>query len=88
MAVSNAVGSNIFDIFICLGLPRCVYILITGQEVTMSTAGLTESILILMGSVIVLLAAFLISKFFMRQRIGRLLIGIYAAYVIYQIVLI
>ncbi len=37
MAVSNAVGSNIFDILICLGLPWMVYILRTGQSVQVGT---------------------------------------------------
>lgn len=36
-ALSNAIGSNIFDICICLGLPLFVYCLFTGSNITISS---------------------------------------------------
>lgn len=32
-AVSNALGSNIFDICVCIGLPLLIYCLVTGQSI-------------------------------------------------------
>ena len=37
-AVANALGSNIFDICVCLGLPLLVYCLMTGDTITLSAA--------------------------------------------------
>lgn len=55
MAISNAVGSNIFDIAVCLGLPWFFLILITGKDVAVATENLTSSIILLFATVIALL---------------------------------
>ena len=52
MAISNAVGSNIFDILIGLGLPFFLYLCLTGEGVVVSTEGLDISVLLLFGTVI------------------------------------
>ena len=87
MAVSNAVGSNIFDILICLGLPWFLYILITGTSVQVGTEWLTESVLILFGIVIVMAFYMIANRYRINKTYGILLIGIYLAYLAYQIYL-
>ena len=49
MAVSNAFGSNVFDILFGLGFPFLLKTLITGEDFAVSTEGLTESIYIMFG---------------------------------------
>jgi Ca2+/Na+ antiporter len=49
MAVSNALGSNIFDIGICLGLPWIVYLAIQQKPILVKSDDLTVSIATLLG---------------------------------------
>lgn len=80
MAVSNAVGSNIFDILVGLGMVWMAIILIRGEEIAITQEDLAASITLLLTSVAALLALLLL----MRWRIGRgsgyLLVGTYGAY--------
>lgn len=85
MAVSNAVGSNTFDILICLGLPWLVYILFTGKSVTVATENLNSSILLLLFTVIAIIFVLIVQKFKIGRRAGYLLILIYIGYLIYAI---
>ena len=87
MAISNAVGSNIFDILICLWLPWMIYILRTGENVQVWTAWLTESVLILFGIMIMMSFYMIMNKYRINKTYGVMLIGIYIAYLIYQIYL-
>lgn len=84
MAISNAIGSNIFDILIGLGLPWAI-ITFGGKIVPVATENLINSIILLFASVITVLI-FLISR---RWRIGRLagisLISIYLIYVTWNV---
>jgi solute carrier family 24 (sodium/potassium/calcium exchanger), member 4 len=59
MAVSNAVGSNVFDILICLGLPWFIQtaIIAPGSHVNVISKGLIYSTLSLVSTVIFLLLA-------------------------------
>lgn len=85
MAVSNAVGSNIFDIFICLGLPWFFYILFTGRGMAVSTENLISSIFLLFFTVISLLFLLLLRKFRISQRAGVALIFLYVCFLVYSI---
>ena len=86
MAVSNAIGSNIFDILVGLGLPMSIFILISGNFVS-SNGELTSSAVILFGSVIFLLAWLLFSKWRIGRITGVFLVSIYIFYVIREIIL-
>ncbi len=82
MAVANAVGSNIFDILVGLGLPWLLAITMGAGAVHIDTAGLWSSALLLFGTVI-LLFIFLLTKLRLSRWEGWALLGIYVAYVAY-----
>lgn|GEM_PF-234874 len=85
MAVSNALGSNTFDILIGLGIPWLLYIVIEGGNIEVETGTLTTSIMLLFGSVVLLLFLFLIKRFEISKFTGGLLIFIYIAYLFVSI---
>ncbi len=85
MAISNAVGSNIFDILIGLGLPFLLIILIEGGSVKMQVDNLTTSVWFLLSSVVILFVMFLLNKWIVGKKMGTSLILIYLAYVVWAI---
>jgi len=62
MAVSNAIGSNIFDILIGLGLPWILYIVITGGVVTGDTSQISSTIFLLFASLIFIFLSMLVKN--------------------------
>jgi K+-dependent Na+/Ca+ exchanger-like protein len=85
MAVSNAIGSNTFDILIGLGLPWSIYILWNDQPVTVATHDLLGSIMLLGGSVVLLALIFAVRQFTIGWKAGIFLLFIYAVYLLYAI---
>lgn len=82
MAVSNAVGSNIFDITVGLGLPWLLVSLFRPGAIEIGSDGLFESALILAGTVVVLMV-FLFTGRKLSRLEGAVLMALYAAYVIW-----
>lgn len=85
MAVSNAVGSNTFDILICLGLPWFVYILLTGKSTQVATENLNSSVLLLLFTVVAILFVLAVQKFKLGRNAGFVLLFLYAGYLFYAI---
>ena len=84
MAVSNAIGSNIFDILVGLGLPFVIAMLIYGGEIQ-SGGNLTLSSIILFGSVILLILLLLLRKWRTGKTVGIILLSLYVVYVAIEI---
>ena len=82
MAIANAVGSNIFDILVGLGLPWILAMAMSSNVIQIDTSGLMSSALLLFGTVI-LLFIFLLTKLKLSRWEGWALLAIYAAYVAY-----
>jgi len=86
MALSNAVGSNIFDILIGLGLPFLIIILVSGKELTMKVGNLTTSVYFLLGSILVTFVLFILNKWVVGRKMGFFLLALYIGYVVYAII--
>lgn len=68
MGVSNSLGSNTFDILLCLGLPWLIksafYPVHEGQHfIQINSSGLTYSAVSLFSSLVLLYLAFIFNKF-------------------------
>ncbi|MBU4375334.1 calcium/sodium antiporter [Patescibacteria group bacterium] len=85
MAISNAIGSNIFDILICLGLPWLIVLSFSGGTIGVSTENLLSSIILLFATVLVIFFLLLARKWKIGHRAGWFLIGLYVAYVVWAI---
>ncbi len=85
MAVANAIGSNIFDILIGLGLPWLLAILFLGEQVVVDRDGLWNSTLVLLGTVVVVFVFLTTGKEFTRRE-GATLLLFYGAFVIWSVV--
>lgn len=79
MAVTNALGSNIFDICICLGLPWFVYALMHGS-VPISTEWLGTSVLLLFGILFLVFGTFVVTKFRINKYVWWFFIAVYGLY--------
>lgn len=86
MAISNVIGSNIFDILIGLGLPFLLMILITGGNISLHVDNLNMSVRFLLASVIVLLGLFMINKWIAGKKMGVFLILLYIAYIAWAVI--
>ena len=82
MAVANAVGSNVFDILIGLGLPWLLVLIFQGGVIEVGTDGLMTSTFLLVGTV-VLLFFFLATGRKLSRWEGVVLILVYVAYVLW-----
>ena len=85
MAISNALGSNIFDILIGLGLPWMVLIFIKNQSISVDTGEISTHILVLLGSVAGVLLLFLFNRWRINRVIGITMILAYLTYLAYVI---
>jgi K+-dependent Na+/Ca+ exchanger-like protein len=84
MAVANAVGSNIFDILVGLGVPWVITLIFLGDEIHVGTDGLLESIFLLSVTTVILYI-FLNTQRQLTRREGTLLLVTYVGYVIYVV---
>ncbi|MDY6905611.1 MAG: calcium/sodium antiporter [Thermodesulfobacteriota bacterium] len=85
MAIANAVGSNIFDILIGLGLPWLITLLVTSRDIIpVGTKDLMESVFILIGTVVVLFI-FLCTNRQLGKKEGIVLLAIYAGYIAWTV---
>lgn len=85
MAISNAVGSNIFDIAIGLGLPWLFVTGVQGRTVPVLTENLSSSIVLLFATVVALLFLLIVKRWEIGRYAGVLLIASYVFYVLTQI---
>lgn len=84
MAVSNAIGSNIFDILVGLGLP---FLIVTLAEGTGIAAGgdLNRSAMMLAGSLLLLIILLVLKKWVINKTTGMVLLAVYIFYLAVEI---
>jgi K+-dependent Na+/Ca+ exchanger-like protein len=85
MAVSNAVGSNIFDILFALGFPWAIFLLLNGGSIAVGTDNLLSSVFLLFATVVAILFVLIVRKWTIGRRAGLVLIALYIAYVAYMV---
>ncbi|ELU13712.1 hypothetical protein CAPTEDRAFT_22628, partial [Capitella teleta] len=82
MAISNAVGSNVFDILLCLGCPWLIQTTLGDSRhgIPVYSHGLTYSALTLLSTVVFLLVATHLNGWRLTKMYGILLIVMYALF--------
>lgn len=85
MAVSNSIGSNTFDILICLGVPWMIRALITGYQdqvwfVGVQSEALVFTVVSLLISLILLYVILLASRFLLSRTLGFVCLIIYSVF--------
>ncbi|KAA0197728.1 Sodium:potassium:calcium exchanger [Fasciolopsis buskii] len=74
MAVSNAVGSNVFDILVCMGLPWFLKCIISGAPVIIYSKGLLYATLTLFSTVLFLLGVTHLNRWRLTKPYGVVLL--------------
>mmetsp|Transcript_93231 Transcript_93231/g.266526 ORF Transcript_93231/g.266526 Transcript_93231/m.266526 type:complete len:540 (+) Transcript_93231:370-1989(+) len=83
MAISNAVGSNVFDILLGLGLPWVLSGLIKGEDMAVRRDGIIEYVGILFGTVFLFLLILIVFQWKMNSTVGGMMFFLYCAFVVY-----
>jgi len=88
MAISNALGSNVFDILLGLGVPWTLGILTKGRNIYFpgSSSYLVEWIIILTLVVVVFFVVLVLNKWKLTQNLGGVFFGCYFVYVGYAVI--
>nr|XP_057918756.1 sodium/potassium/calcium exchanger 3-like isoform X1 [Doryrhamphus excisus] len=84
MAVSNSIGSNIFDVLLGLGFPWALRTLIVsyGSVVPINSKGLLYSVLLLLASVTLTVLCVHLNRWKLDRRLGLWLIVFYAIFLL------
>ncbi|KAM3868818.1 sodium/potassium/calcium exchanger 3 [Diretmus argenteus] len=87
MAVSNSIGSNIFDILLGLGFPWALRTLVVdhGSSVSINNKGLVYSVVLLLASVFLTVASVHLNHWRLDRRLGLGLISLYAVFLLCSI---
>ncbi|KAI4818696.1 hypothetical protein KUCAC02_003998 [Chaenocephalus aceratus] len=84
MAVSNSIGSNIFDVLLGLGFPWALRTLIVsyGSVVTINSRGLVYSVILLLASVVLTVLCVHLNGWKLDRRLGFCLILLYVLFLL------
>ncbi|XP_029967788.1 sodium/potassium/calcium exchanger 3-like [Salarias fasciatus] len=84
MAVSNSIGSNIFDVLLGLGFPWALRTLIVsyGSVVTINSKGLVYSVILLLASVTLTVLCVHLNRWRLDRRLGLCLLLLYAIFLL------
>lgn len=81
MAIANAIGSNVFDILLGLGLPWMLKCLLYDTTVTVDKDGITESVIILLSTVLLFVLVIAVNGWMMSKKFGVTLFVMYLLYI-------
>lgn len=86
MAVANVFGANTFNILVGLGLPWLIYTLVDGGVYhELRDDEITESVMILLGSLLIFIVLVTISKCVLYRWHALCFVGVYIAYLTYVV---
>ncbi|XP_034018024.1 sodium/potassium/calcium exchanger 4 isoform X2 [Thalassophryne amazonica] len=89
MAVSNTIGSNVFDILVGLGVPWAIQTIFVsyGSEVMINSRGLVYSVVLLLGSVALTVLGIHLNKWKLDVKLGLYVIILYAVFLCFSIMI-
>ncbi|MFW5702739.1 MAG: calcium/sodium antiporter [Candidatus Dojkabacteria bacterium] len=82
MAISNALGSNVFDILMSLGLPLLLFTGLNGDLTDVGANDLRGSLWLLLGTMFFVIGYLYLNKFRLDKRFGVTLLVVYILYVV------
>lgn len=88
MGISNSVGSNTFDVLICMGLPWLIKAAAMpeypeeGNFVAVNSGGVVYSVLMLFCTVVILYMAIALNKFVLDRKVGAILLASYLTFLV------
>ncbi|XP_011499733.1 PREDICTED: sodium/potassium/calcium exchanger 3-like [Ceratosolen solmsi marchali] len=87
MGISNSIGSNVFDVLLCLGLPWFVkaafYPSVSDQHfVKINSEGLIYSSVSLMSTLLILYGVLALNRFKLDRKVGIICLSIYSIFLI------
>uniref|UniRef100_A0A1A8H4P9 Solute carrier family 24 (Sodium/potassium/calcium exchanger), member 4b n=1 Tax=Nothobranchius korthausae TaxID=1143690 RepID=A0A1A8H4P9_9TELE len=87
MAVSNSIGSNIFDVLLGLGFPWALRTLVVsyGSVVTINSKGLVYSVILLLASVTLTVLCVHLNRWRLDRRLGLCLLLLYSIFLLCSI---
>nr|XP_023830337.1 sodium/potassium/calcium exchanger 4-like [Salvelinus alpinus] len=89
MAVSNTIGSNVFDILVGLGLPWALQTMAVnyGSEVIINSRGLLYSVVLLLGSVALTVGGIHVNHWKLDLKLGIYTLVLYAVFLCFSIMI-
>ncbi|XP_077366793.1 sodium/potassium/calcium exchanger 4 isoform X2 [Festucalex cinctus] len=89
MAVSNTIGSNVFDILVGLGVPWAIQTMCVdyGSEVMINSRGLVYSVVLLLGSVALTVLGIHLNKWRLDLKLGIYVLVLYAVFLCFSVMI-
>ncbi|KAK0152702.1 Sodium/potassium/calcium exchanger 4 [Merluccius polli] len=89
MAVSNTIGSNVFDILVGLGVPWALQTMCVdyGSEVMINSRGLVYSVVLLLGSVALTVSGIHFNGWRLTPKLGVYVLVLYAIFLCFSIMI-
>ncbi|XP_041430821.1 sodium/potassium/calcium exchanger 4 isoform X2 [Xenopus laevis] len=89
MAVSNSIGSNVFDILVGLGLPWGLQTMVInyGSTVKINSKGLVYSVILLLGSVALTVVGIHVNKWKLDKKFGLYVLFLYAIFLCFSVLI-
>lgn len=84
MAVSNSIGSNIFDILIGLAVPWFIKTAMSGQKVVINSRGMIYSVMLLFASVLLTVLMIHCNKWRLDRKLGIIFTLLYLVFVTFS----